>query len=189
MENNNKKSWMNIQLFGEGEGAPAPSGEPQDPTPSVNYEEECKRQAAEIEKLKAAISKTNSENADYKKKALEKMSEEEKRAKEIQELIASKDALEAELKTIRTKQEILDNGFTPAECEKLMKGNLSIKDFAEILKTRLDENTKSVTAGLIKKTTPATPMGDGSGSAKTQEKSAFQLRQESNRRTTNKVEL
>ena len=189
MENNNKKSWMNIQLFGEGEGAQAPSGEPQDPTPSVNYEEAYKKQVAEIARLKESISKTNSENAEYKRKEMERMSDEERKAKELQDLISSKEALEAELKNIRIKQDILDNGFTPAECEKLVKGNLSVKDFAEIMKARLDENTKSVTAGLIKKTTPATPMGDGSGSAKTQEKSAFQLRQESNRRTTNKVEL
>jgi len=191
MENNNKKSWMNIQLFGDGEGAQTPNeGGPQDPTQQgVNFEEQCKRQAAEIEKLKAAISKTNSENANYKKKEMERMSDEERKAKEIQDILARNDALEAELKTMKQKQEILDNGFTSAECEKLMKGNLSIKDFAEILKARLEENTKSVTAGLVKQTTPATPKGDGIGSANAPTKTAFQLRQESQTRAKNKVEL
>ena len=44
-------------------------------------------QSAEVERLKAALSKSNSENAEWKKKHREAMSEEERRAQETADLI------------------------------------------------------------------------------------------------------
>ena len=45
-------------------------------------------QSAEIERLKAALSKSNSENAEWKKKHREALSEEERKAQETADLIA-----------------------------------------------------------------------------------------------------
>ena len=45
-------------------------------------------QSAEIERLKAALTKSNSENADWKKKHREALSEEERKAQETADLIA-----------------------------------------------------------------------------------------------------
>ena len=76
---NNKKGFMNIQLFGdEPTGATTPETQNTQP-PEKDYKHEYEKQLMEIEKLKNAISKTNSENAEYKRKELEKMSDDEKK--------------------------------------------------------------------------------------------------------------
>ena len=60
----------------------------------------------------------------------------------------------------------------------------------EIIKTRLEENTKSVKAGLIKATTPTDPVGNGTTNAP-KGKSKFALFQEEREKANSnkKVEL
>ena len=169
MKNLNKMGAINYQLFADQEGATTPTtnsdSQTQQPTtPSVDYEQEYKKQAMEIERLKNAISKTNSENAEYKRKELEKMSDEEKKAKELQDLIDSKTKIEAELQEMKLEKEIYAKGFTDDECAKLKKSGVSVSAiscFAEILKARIEENTKNVKASLIKDTTPVEKLGKG----------------------------
>ncbi len=156
---------IDLQLFAE-EGGDAPQTNTTDTqTPSFDYEKEYKKQAMEIERLKNAISKTNSENAEYKRKELEKMSAEEKQAQELQELMDSKTKIEAELQEMKLEKEIYAKGFTDDECEKLKKSGISVEAvscFADILKARIEENTKNVKATLIKDTTPTEKLGGGS---------------------------
>lgn len=169
MKNFNELDAINLQFFADNEGATTPTtnSDPQTQqptTPSVDYEQEYKKQAMEIERLKNAISKTNSENAEYKRKELEKMSDEEKKAKELQDLIDSKTKIEAELQEMKLEKEIYAKGFTDAECDKLKKSGVpvgAISCFAEILKARIEENTKNVKATLIKDTTPNEKLGKG----------------------------
>lgn len=138
-------------------------------TPSVDYEQEYKKQSLEIEKLKNAISKTNSENAEYKRKELEKMSAEEKSARELQDLMESNKKMEAELRTMKLEKDLLANGFTGEESEKLINSNFAIKDIADIIKAKVDEAVKSAKAELLKGTTTTPPMGSSAtnNSAKT----------------------
>ena len=158
-------------------------------TTTVDYEQEYKKQSLEIERLKNAISKTNAENAEYKRKELDKMTDDEKKAKEYQDLVARSEQMATELKAMKLEKEALENGFTKAETEKLIKGNFSLKDIAEILNARITENTKSVTAGLMKQTTPSEPIGNtATGSQKPNDFVAFQKREEE-RRNNGKVEL
>ena len=108
---------------------------------SIDYEKEYQKQAMEIERLKNAISKTNSENAEYKRKELEKMSDEEKKAKELQDLIDSKTKIEAELQEMKLEKEIYAKGFTDDECAKLKKSGVSVSAiscFSDILKARIE---------------------------------------------------
>lgn len=169
MKNLNKLDAINLQFFADNEGATTPTtnSDPQTQqptTPSVDYEQEYKKQAMEIERLKNAISKTNSENAEYKRKELEKMSDEEKKAKELQDLIDSKTKIEAELQEMKLEKEIYAKGFTDDECAKLKKSGVSVSAiscFADILKARIEENTKNVKATLIKDTTPVEKLGKG----------------------------
>ena len=169
MKNLNELDAINLQFFADNEGATTPTtnSDPQTQqptTPSVDYEQEYKKQAMEIERLKNAISKTNSENAEYKRKELEKMSDEEKKAKELQDLIDSKTKIEAELQEMKLEKEIYAKGFTDDECAKLKKSGVSVSAiscFAEILKARIEENTKNVKATLIKDTTPVEKLGKG----------------------------
>lgn len=169
MKNFNELDAINLQFFADNEGATTPTtnSDPQTQqptTPSVDYEQEYKKQAMEIERLKNAISKTNSENAEYKRKELEKMSDEEKKAKELQDLIDSKTKIEAELQEMKLEKEIYAKGFNDDECAKLKKSGVSVNAiscFADILKARIEENTKNVKATLIKDTTPVEKLGKG----------------------------
>lgn len=169
MKNFNELDAINLQFFADNEGATTPTtnSDPQTQqptTPSVDYEQEYKKQVMEIERLKNAISKTNSENAEYKRKELEKMSDEEKKAKELQDLIDSKTKIEAELQEMKLEKEIYAKGFTDDECAKLKKSGVSVSAiscFADILKARIEENTKNVKATLIKDTTPVEKLGKG----------------------------
>lgn len=155
--------------------------------PEKDYKHEYEKQLMEIEKLKNAISKTNSENAEYKKKELAKMSDDEKRAREYEELVEAKNKMEAEIRTMKLEKELLAEGFTVEESEKLITSNFAVKSIAEIVKSKVELAVKSAKAEGIKDTTPNSPLGKGTSDA--QEKSAFQLRQESKNKTNNRVEL
>lgn len=143
---------------------------------------------AEANKQKGLKDKYASENADYKKKAEAQMSEEEKRAKEWQELISGNEKLQSELKQMKLEKELLANGFTPQESEKLIKGNFAVTDIANIIKERVDATLKSQNAGLTKGSTPQPLMGNGTASEENT-KSDFQFYQESKKISNNIVEF
>ena len=171
---NNKKRSMNIQLFAEADGANAQdnNGGTQ---PSIDYESEYKKMLAEIDSYKAEVEKQKglkdkyaSENADYKKKELAKMSDDEKKAKEYQDLVDSANQMKAELAQMKLEKDLLANGFTTEESEKLIKANISIGDMkvlTDIIKEKVDLAVKSAKAELIKDTTPSSPMGNTDGKA------------------------
>lgn len=158
--------------------------------PEKDYKHEYEKQLLEIEKLKNAISKTNSENAEYKRKELDKMTDDEKKAKEFQDLVESNNKMEAELKQMRLEKDLLANGFSAEESDKLIKGNFAVKDIADILKVRLEEQAKSIKAEMLKNTTPEAPMGNGTTTDPKQksEFAKFQAQQEKNK-TQGKVEF
>lgn len=116
---------------------------------------------AEANKQKGLKDKYASENADYKKKAEAQMSEEEKRAKEWQELVDRSEKQEAVIKQMQLEKELLARGFTAQESEKLIKGNFAVTDVANIIKERVDSALKSQNAGLTKGSTPKSLMGNG----------------------------
>ena len=164
-------------------------------TNSIDYESEYKKVLAERDSFKAEMEKQKglkdkyaSENADYKKKELDKMSDDEKKAREYEELVKSNNALAEELKAIKLEREFLGEGFTVEEYAELSKNSFSAKSLATLLKTKVDEAVKSAKAEFIKGSTPDTPMGKGT-TKDSQEKSGFQLRQESKNKTNNRVEL
>lgn len=157
-------------------------------TQEVDYKSKYEQALLEIEKQKKVKDQYASENASYKKREAEKMTDEEKKAKDLQELIDSKNRIEAELKQMKLEKEVLENGFTKEECAKLIDGNFSVKDIADILKARIDANTKSIRAEILKSNTSA-PMSnttDGSNS-----KSDFAKHQEKvlSRNNTGEVKL
>ena len=171
MMNKNK---FNLQLFAdEQQGATTPTTDngTTPPTQSIDYESEYKKMVAERDALKTEMEKQKglkdkyaTENAEYKKKELEKMSDEEKKAKELQDLIDSKKKIETELQEMKLEKEIYAKGFTDDECAKLKKSGVSVNAiscFADILKARIEENTKNVKATLIKDTTPVEKLGKG----------------------------
>ena len=161
---------------------------------SVDYKAEYEKIVAEngalkseVEKQKQMKDKYATENANYKKKEVAQMSEEEKRAKEWQEMLDSKKTMEAELAQMKLEKECLANGFSATEIEKLVKGNFAVKDIAEIIKSRVDEAVKSAKAEMTKGSTSKSLLGNGSSDTDT--KSDFQKRQESRQKDTNIVKL
>ena len=165
---NNDLGFMNIQLFAEPEGATTPTT---DTTSQVDYEAEYKKMVAErdsykseVEKQKQIKDKYASENAEYKKKEIAKMSDDEKKAKELQDLIDSKNQMEAEIRMMKLERDLLSNGFSAEESEKLISANISISDvkiLTEIIKNKVDVAVKSAKAEAIKENTPTAPMGNG----------------------------
>lgn len=191
MANNIKKGFINIQLFAEPEGTTIPQT---DTPPSIDYESEYKKMLAERDAFKAEAEKQKglkdkyaSENAGYKKKELEKMTDDEKRAKEYQDLVESKNKMEEEIRIMRLERDLLSNGFSAEESEKLIKSNFSVAEIANIVKTRVEDAVKSAKAEAIKTDTPDSLIGNGS--AKGDGKSDFQKRQEQRQKTNNIVEL
>ena len=115
--------------------------------PNDDYAEVIAQMKAENERLKNAISKTNSENAEYKrkeaeskKKALEELPEIERLKADFETLKADKDAADKEIARYKAKNESLANGFTNEESEVLLNANCPIeliKPLAELIKARL----------------------------------------------------
>lgn len=156
-------------------------------TPEKDYKHEYEKQLMEIEKLKNAISKTNSENAEYKKKELAKMSDDEKKAREYEELVKANNEMAEKIKAMELKSEFLDEGFTAEEFGKLSEEKFSAKSIATLLKSKVDEAVKSAKAEFIKGSTPDTPMGKGTADGK--QESDFQKHQKEKQKTNNIVEL
>ena len=190
----NKK--FNLQLFADGEqGASTPTD---NGTTPVDYESEYKKMLAERDSYKAEAEKQKglkdkyaSENADYKKKELDKMTDDEKKAKELQDLIDSKNKMEAELRTMKLEKDLLSNGFTSEESAKLIKANISISDMkvlTDIIKEKVDLAVKSAKAEMIKTTTPDSLIGNGTTSNQP-EKTGFQKYQETQTQPKDKVEI
>ena len=154
------------------------------------YEQTLKRAEtaeAEATKQKGLKDTYARENADYKRKAEAQMTDEEKRAKELQELLDGKASLEAEIAQLKLEKEFAANGFSAEETEKLIKGKFAVKDIADIIKARVDEAVKSAKAEATKTSTAETLLGNGS--AKGEAKSDFQKHQESKQTKSTIVEL
>lgn len=196
MENNKEKGFINIQLLAEDpQGAETPTTNTQS---TIDYESEYKKVLAERDSFKAEFEKQKGlkdnyakENAEYKRKELEKMTDDEKKAKELQDLIESKNKMEAEIKLMKLEKDLLANGFTSEESEKLIKANISISDMkvlTDIIKEKVETAVKSAKAEGVKETTPSSPMGKGT-TKDAQDKTGFQKFQESQKQKTNRVEI
>lgn len=166
--------------------------------PSIDYEKEYNKLLAERDAIKSDVDKYKklkdqyaSENAEYKKKEIAKMSDEEKKAKEFQDLVDAKNKIEAELHTMKLEKDLLANGFTSEESVKLIKANISIDDMkvlSDIIKEKVDLAVKSAKAEGIKTGTPNSLMGNGTADGKSQ-KTGFQMYQESKTQPKDRVEI
>lgn len=155
------------------------------------YEQTLKRAEtaeAEAKKQKGLKDTYATENAEYKRKAEAQMSDDEKKAKELQDLIDGKNALEAEVAKLKLERDFTANGFTAEETAKLIDGNFAPKDIAEIINARVDESVKSAKAEATKTSTADSLLGNGTVD-KGDIKSDFQKHQESRKQLSTVVEL
>ena len=155
------------------------------------YEQTLKRAEsaeAEAKKQKGLKDTYATENAEYKRKAEAQMSDDEKKAKELQDLIDGKKSLEAEVAKLKLERDFSANGFTAEETAKLIDGNFAPKDIADIIKARVDEGVKSARAEGTKSSTADSLLGNGTVD-KGDSKSDFQKHQESRKQSSTVVEL
>jgi len=130
--------------------------------------------SGEVEKLRAALSKSNSEAADYKKQLRAKMTEAEAaKQKEIEErekLQSDYDALLSKITVSENKAKLLALGYDEAlasdTAEAMVKGETE-KIFAN-QKKHLEAVEKKIRADVLKDTPKPAP-GSGEGSEITQE--------------------
>jgi len=171
-------------------GATTPTNDTPIPESKFDYESEYKKLQLELEKQKRLKDDYAKESAGYKKQLTEKMTEDEKNAQARKEFEDRMAQLEQENKTFKLEKGLLSEGFTADESNKLITSNFDGKVIMDIIKTRLEENTKSVKAGLIKATTPNDPVGNGTTNAP-KGKSKFAIFQEEQEKANanKKVEL
>ena len=131
--------------------------------------------SAEIDRLKTALSKSNSEAADYKKQLREKMSAEEVKAKEdadkIEELIKERDALLREKTVAGYKAKYLALGYDESlagETAEALANGETDKVFANHNK-HLAAVEKKIRADVLKDT----PKPEGGNSSETMTKEKF----------------
>ena len=124
--------------------------------------------SAEIERLRTALSKSNSEAADYKKQLREKMSEDERKAKEdadkMEDLQTKYDALLKESTISKNKARLIALGYDDAlagEVAEAMAEGDTEKVFAA-QKKHLDSVEKKVREEVLKDT-PKPTGGSGKG--------------------------
>ena len=122
---------------------------------------------AEIERLKAALSKSNSEAADFKKQLRDRMSEEERKAKEDaekwEEIVKERDALLREKTVSGYKAKYLalgyDESLATETAEAMANGEID-KVFAN-QKKHIESVGKKIRADVLKET-PNPEGGNGS---------------------------
>lgn len=143
---------------------------------------------ADAETQKRMKDKYSAENAEMKRKETEKMTDEERKQKEWDDLVAAKERAEQENALMKLEKEGLSNGFSAEETTKLIESKFSFKVIAEILAKKVEEATKSAKAEFTKGSTTTAPMGKGTAST-AEEKSAFQKHQESRQKKSTIVNL
>lgn len=148
---------------------------------TINYEEAYNKVVAErdealkeVSKQKSMKDKYASENAEYKRKAEESLTADEKKAKDFDDLVQSNEKMRAELEQMKLEKELLANGFSADESNKLIEGKFAVKDIAEIIKNRVEQAVKSANAESTKNSTARSLVGNGTAN----EKSLFQQYQE-----------
>jgi len=133
----------------------------------IDYKAEVDKLTAEYQKLKLALDKTNSENADYKRKERERLTDDEKRTLAEQERLEYIKKLEQSNRKFELEKTMLAKGFSQDETNILVENASDPKAMAEtmadILQARLLNNSKQVKAQILKSNTD---IPDGSSNSK-----------------------
>ena len=160
----------------------------------VNYQQEYEKQKLEIERLKNAISKTNSENAEYKRqeadrkqKELDSLPELERLQKELEASQKATNDANARIAEMEHRQSGLENGFTNDEIAKLAGSKVDWKALKDIVTARVEAAVKSAKSEGVVNSTADSLLGNGTTNKDT--KSDFQKHQESKNQKSTIVEL
>lgn len=120
---------------------------------------------AEAKKQKDLKDNYAKESADRKKREMESLPEMERIKKENEDYAKNNQELLNKIALMERRNEGVSNGFSAEETEKLINGNFSFKDIAEIIKKRTDEAIKSTKAEYDKSSTSQNVVGSGTAKA------------------------
>ena len=154
---------FNLQLFAEGEDGNGGNGGGT-PQPKTYSEEE-------YNKLKASFDKTSSELAEAKKQAKAKMSEDEKKAQEQDEINKRLAEYESKFEDYALKEELLKgNIFTNEEIEDVIKQKNDkpalLKKIVELFNSKVENIKKEAVADFMK----SSNVGGGNGNTNNSDK-------------------
>lgn len=153
----------------------------EDTAKTIDYKAELEKLTAEFQKTKSALEKTNSENADYKRKERERLSDEEKREAELKEREEKYATLERLNHKYELEKTLLGKGFSEEETATLVEKSNDPKEMAsamaDILKIRLDSNAKQVKAQTLK-TNMTLPDGSTNSTPPTKKDELIKLMQD-----------
>ena len=123
---------LNIQMFAENENVE--NGGASEETPKTYSQEEYDKIIAERDKFKKSIDNLTKENADFKRKQKEKMSEEEKIAEAQKEKDRVLQETQKELLGLKLSKEFMIAGFSE-ETTSLLIESFTNNDSVEFVKT------------------------------------------------------
>lgn len=124
---------LNIQMFAENEDVVDNGGGSED-TPKTYSQEEYDKIIAERDKFKKSIDNLTKENADFKRKQKEKMSEEEKLAEAQKEKDRVLQETQKELLGLKLSKEFMVAGFSEETTSSLVE-SFNNNDSVEFVKT------------------------------------------------------
>ena len=124
---------LNIQMFAENEDV-VDNGGGSEETPKTYSQEEYDKIIAERDKFKKSIDNLTKENADFKRKQKEKMSEEEKIAEDQKEKDRVLQETQKELLGLKLSKEFMIAGFSE-ETTSLLIESFTNNDSVEFVKT------------------------------------------------------
>ena len=124
---------LNIQMFAENEGV-VDNGGGSEGTPKTYSQEEYDKIIAERDKFKKSIDNLTKENADFKRKQKERMSEEEKLAEAQKEKDRVLQETQKELLGLKLSKEFMVAGFSE-ETTSLLVESFNNNDSVEFIKT------------------------------------------------------
>lgn len=161
---------FNIQLFAENEPNNDNGGNGGNDNPPKTYSQE------EYNKLKASFDKASSEVADLKKQAKAKMSEEEKKAQEQDEINKKLADYESKFEDYALKEELMKgNVFTSEEIESIIKEKNDkptlLKTMVSLFNKKVEDIKKQAVADFMKSSDVGG--GNGSGNAIDKDVQAF----------------
>ena len=163
MEKTKKLMPLNIQLFAEN-GDGGQGGDPS--TPKTYTQEEVDKINAELEKIRKANNDLSKENAEHKRKAKEKLSEEEKIAQAQKEKDEALATAQKELLQIKLSKEYLVAGFDEETVNQLVK-SFTEEDGVQFAKTitncikKLVENVRKEEQIKFQQSGTVPPTGSG----------------------------
>lgn len=128
----------------------------------IDYKAELDKTLLELDRVREAMKKSNSENAEYKRKERENMSAEQQKAQDLKDLVESKKALEEKVAQYEREKLFVAQGFTAEEINDLTANEFSAESIKKLVDKRVADALENDKLKRVKETTQKQGMTSGS---------------------------